>query len=103
MNPNRSPIDPAPEDGRGVLYPAKLPRFMRDGPGAESVHLVPWFWVPRWQLPAGESARQEILPFPAATLTIAEDGVSLTGPSTQLIQQVLPGTGWALGVGLRPE
>ena len=95
-------MDPAPEDGRGVLYPAKLPRFMRYGPGAESAHLVQWFWVPRWQLPAGESVRQEILPFPAANLTIADDGVSLTGPSTRLIHKVLAGTGWALGVLLQP-
>ena len=80
-----------------MLYPAKLPRFMRYGPGAESAHLVQWFWVPRWQLPAGESVRQEILPFPAANLTIADDGVSLTGPSTRLIHKVLAGTGWALG------
>jgi len=102
MNPRQPPIEPAPEDGRGVLYPAKLPHFTRYAAGEEYAHLVQWFWVPRWQLPDGESLRQEILPFPAANLTIAHDGVLLTGPSTRLIHRVLSGAGWALGLLLQP-
>lgn len=85
-----------------MLYPSKLPRFTRYRAGPECAHLVQWFWVPRWQLPDGESVRQEILPFPAANLTITRDGVSLTGPSTRLIHQVLSGSGWALGLLLQP-
>src|SRR5690625_542497 len=96
------PIEPTPEDGRGVLYPAKLPHFTRYAAGEECAHLVQWFWVPRWQLPDGESLRQEVLPFPAANLTIAHDGVALTGPSTRLIHRGLSGAGRALGMLLQP-
>src|SRR5699024_11525754 len=74
----------------------------RNGTGVQTCALPIWFWVPRWQLPDGESLRQEVLPFPAANLTIAHDGVALTGPSTRLIHRVLSGAGWALGMLLQP-
>lgn len=89
-------------DPRGVLYPARLPTFHRDPAPAELGGLVRWFWIPRWQLGAGRTSRQEILPFPASNLVVAPSGVSLAGPTSAASHRDLRGSGWAVGMLLRP-
>lgn len=89
-------------DGRGVLFPARLPSFHRVPVSDPVSALVHWFWIPRWRLAPGTSSRQEVLPFPASNLVIEPDGVSLVGPTTGASHRVLTGEGWAVGALLRP-
>ena len=89
-------------DGRGVLYPTKLPSFHR-APAHEDIDAwIRWFWVPRWELPPGRTSRQTVLPFPASNLVVQSDSVRLHGPTTGVSHQDLRGRGWAVGASLRP-
>ena len=90
------------DDSRGILHPTRLPWFHRFPVPAELRELVRWIWVARWQLPAGEVSKQEVLPFPASNLVVETNGVTLTGPSTEISTRILRGTGWAVGALLRP-
>lgn len=89
-------------DGRGVLYPTRLPTFHRVEPPAGFREAVRWFWIPEWDIPAGRSSRQELLPFPAANLVVGPEGVSVSGPTTRVSHRDLRGKGWAVGALLRP-
>ncbi|MBO3724657.1 AraC family transcriptional regulator [Actinomyces bowdenii] len=89
-------------DGRGVLYPGRLPDFHREPAPPELAETVRWFWVPCWDLPPGVSSRQEVLPFPAANLVVEPEGVRLYGPTTGVSVRVLEGRGWAVGALLLP-
>lgn len=89
-------------DRRGILYPASLPTFHREPAPAELEELVRWFWIPRWDLAPGQTTRQQVLPFPAANLVVAPDGVSLAGPTSRVSHRDLRGRGWAVGALLRP-
>lgn len=91
-----------PSDGRGVLYPAKLPSFHRERAPEGVRELVRWFWIPRWDIAPGRSSRQELLPFPASNLVVEPGGVSLSGPATGASHRDLRGRGWAVGALLRP-
>lgn len=89
-------------DGRGILYPTKLPSFHRE-PAHEGFDAwIRWFWVPRWELSPGRTSRQRVLPFPASNLVVEWDGVKLHGPTTGVSHQDLRGRGWAVGASLRP-
>ncbi len=90
------------EDGRGILYPTRLPSFHREPAPAELDGLIRWFWIPRWKLVPGRSSRQELLPFPASNLVVQPEGVSLAGPTTGASHRDLRGSGWAVGALLRP-
>ncbi|WP_285040984.1 helix-turn-helix domain-containing protein [Plantibacter sp. LMC-P-059a] len=89
-------------DPRGVLYPARLPTFHRVEAPAELSGLVRWFWIPEWRLAPGRTSRQELLPFPASNLVVGPDAVTLAGPTTSASHRDLTGTGWAVGMLLRP-
>jgi len=89
-------------DGRGVLYPARLPTFHRISASSELQDLVRWFWIPRWNIASGRSSRQEILSFPASNLVVEPSRVSLSGPTTAASYRDLRGRGWAVGALLRP-
>lgn len=90
------------EDGRGILYPTRLPSFHREPVSVELAGLIRWFWIPRWRLAPGRSSRQELLPFPASNLVVQPEGVSLAGPTTGASHRDLRGAGWAVGALLRP-
>lgn len=92
---------PSPDE-RGVIFPQKVPSLTRHSPREGCADLVQWFWVPRWRVPAGQIHRQELLPFPAANLTVESSGLTITGPTTRATQIDLRGEGWALGVLLQP-
>ena len=89
-------------EDRGILYPAMLPTFHRAPAPSRVSDFVRWFWIPRWNLPPGKTARQEILPFPASNLVVMPEGVTLTGPTTGASHRELRGAGWAVGALLRP-
>jgi hypothetical protein len=89
-------------DHRGVLYPARLPTFVRLPPPAEVAALVRWFWIPEWRIAAGRVSRQHLIPFPASNLVVEPHAVGLSGPATRRSHRDLTGTGWAVGALLRP-
>ena len=89
-------------DGRGVLYPARLPSFHREPAPEDLRELVRWFWIPRWDLAPGRTSRQELLAFPASNLVVEPGGVSLSGPALGVSHRDLRGRGWAVGALLRP-
>jgi len=86
----------------GILFPGALPEFHRREPAAGLEHLVRWYWIARWSLPEGAVSVQRVLPFPAANLVVAPSGVTLSGATTRVSSRDLTGTGWVLGVLLRP-
>lgn len=89
-------------DGRGILYPARLPTFTRLSPPADVAHLVVHFWIPEWSLPPGRVSRQHVISFPASNLVVEPGLVGLAGPTTRRSHRDLSGTGWAVGALLRP-
>ena len=89
-------------DGRGILYPARLPTFQRFPAPDDLADRIRWFWIPQWQLAPGRTSRQNILPFPASNLVVEPTGVALSGPTTGASHRDLRGSGWAVGALLRP-
>lgn len=89
-------------DPRGVLHPARLPAFARLAPGPELQELVAWFWRVDWDLAAGRTLRQELLPFPLLNLVVQPRSVTLCGPATGSSHKDLSGRGWAVAALLRP-
>ncbi|MCP2031105.1 AraC-like DNA-binding protein [Okibacterium sp. HSC-33S16] len=89
-------------DGRGILYPTRLPTFTRSPAPDDLSALIRWFWIPQWRLAPGRSSRQEVLPFPASNLVVESAGVALSGPTTGASHRDLQGSGWAVGALLRP-
>lgn len=90
------------DDGRGVLYPTRLPSFHREAAPPELAGLVRWFWIPEWRLAPGRTSRQEVLAFPASNLTVESAGITLSGPTTRRSHRDLHGRGWGVGALLRP-
>lgn len=90
------------EDGRGILFPARLPTFHREPAPTGIEGLVRWFWIPLWDIAPGRVSRQNILPFPASNLVVDAAGVGLSGPTTGPSFRDLSGKGWAVGALLRP-
>lgn len=89
-------------DGRGVLYPARLPEFERILPPEHMQQYVSWFWISRWELAAGRSSRQQLLPFPLMNVVVQPEGVTVSGPSNGASHKDLRGSGWAVAALLRP-
>lgn len=87
---------------RGVLYPDALPTFHRFAPDDSVADRVRHFWLPEWDLPDGVVSRQTILGYPATSLVVHPDRVTLSGPSMALGHQDLTGRGWVVGAQLRP-
>ncbi|MFB9376847.1 helix-turn-helix domain-containing protein [Kineococcus gynurae] len=89
---------------RGIVYPARLPRFERFPAPPEAADRCRWFWVPRWDLPPGRTSRQQVVGFPALNLVVQSGEpvtVELAGPTTRAGHRDLVGTGWAVGALLR--
>lgn len=92
----------APGDGRGVLYPTRLPQFSRYPAPLPVADRVAWFWIPEWDLPRGRSSRQLLIAFPASNLIVEGASVLVSGPTTRVSHRDLVGRGWAVGALLRP-
>ncbi|KHK98484.1 AraC family transcriptional regulator [Microbacterium mangrovi] len=91
-----------PDATRGALYPERLPEFTRVPATGDTAELVEWFWIPVWDLPAGERSPQRTLAYPAANLVVEDDTLTLWGPSSRVARRDLTGRGWAVGALLRP-
>jgi AraC-like DNA-binding protein len=91
-----------PLDGRGILYPARLPTFHRVPAPAHLQNRIRWFWIPQWRVAPGRTSRQSVLPFPASNLVVYPDAVTLAGPTTRVSHRDLTGCGWVVGALLRP-
>lgn len=59
-------------------------------------------WWVRWCLPPGEVTHQRVLGYPAFNLVVMNHAAALYGPDPKLQVRSLSGTGWALGLLLRP-
>lgn len=92
----------ADQDGRGVLYLARLPRFARYPAPAPIADRVAWFWIPEWDLAPGRTSRQHLIAFPACNLVVEGAQVGIAGPTTRSSYRDLVGRGWAVGALLRP-
>lgn len=90
------------DPNRGVLHPARLPRFTRLPAKGRVADLAQWFWIPEWNLPAGESSPQQTLGYPAANLVVEGSEVTLWGATTRAAVRVLRGRGWVVGALLTP-
>ncbi len=89
-------------NGRGILYPTRLPTFHREPAPTDMNDLIRWFWIPQWDLAPGRTSRQELLPFPASNLVVQPVDIILAGPTTGRSHRDLEGDGWAVGALLRP-
>jgi len=89
-------------DGRGVLYPSRLPEFQRIVPPEHLQQHVSWYWISRWDIAPGRLSRQHLLPFPLMNLVVQPEGVTISGPSSGASHRDLRGTGWAVAALLRP-
>lgn len=89
-------------DGRGVLYPARLPEFERVLPPENLSDRVYWFWISRWNVAPGRISRQQLLPFPLMNLVVQTSGTTLSGPPSGASHRDLSGKGWAVAALLRP-
>ena len=88
---------------RGHLNPGargvELDRFELEPSLSELVRHV---WLVRWRLPPGELTHQRVLTYPTFNLVMMDGGAALYGPDPKLQVRTLSGTGWALGLLLRP-
>lgn len=87
---------------RGVLYPSRLPTFTRLEPEPQLAELVVHYWIPEWDIAAGRTSRQQVLPYPASNLVVEAGRLTLHGPGTERSHRDLTGRGWAVGAMLRP-
>lgn len=90
-------------ESKGHLNPGApgvaLERFE---PDPALTDLVRHVWLARWHLSPGEVAHQRVLTYPTFNLVITDGVAVLYGPDSKLQVRALSGTGWALGLLLRP-
>lgn len=60
------------------------------------------FWIPTWDVPAGQEAPQRVLQYPVCLLVIAHDYARFYGVAPGFSETTLRGQGWAVGVMLQP-
>jgi len=92
--PTRGPLP-----GSGTRAGVQLLRFAVDDGAAALVRHV---WVPLWSLPPGERVVQELLQYPGGNVVVMADEAGFYGVDTGLGTRALEGTGWGVGVMLRP-
>lgn len=86
-------LDPAHRAAIHMSRPAADPEF---------AGLARRFWMPVWQVPAGEVYTQRVLQYPVCLLVITADYARFYGPSSGLASTPLSGAGWAAGVMFEP-
>jgi len=74
----------------------------RPATSAEFAGLVRRFWIPVWQVPAGEVFTQRVLQYPVCLMVVTDDYARFYGPATGLSSTPLTGDGWAAGVMFEP-
>jgi AraC-like DNA-binding protein len=83
----------------GPASPVSIERRAATGRAALFVR---HYWLPRWNLPAGATLRQDVLEYPTANLVVEAETASLFRAHRGLGSRTLEGSGWAFGVLLRP-
>jgi AraC-like DNA-binding protein len=98
----------APEpagDDRGILHPRAGQQAFTVARHAVSAPLAPfvaYLWTVEWDVPAGRSHEQRILPNPAVHLSFQPDRARLTGPLRhRAFREVLRGRSRVVGVRFR--
>ncbi|SEB02904.1 helix-turn-helix domain-containing protein [Leifsonia sp. 21MFCrub1.1] len=79
--------------------PVAIARRAADG---RSALFVRHYWLPRWQLADGATVRQDVLEYPTANFVVEERSAALYRAGRGRGSRTLEGSGWALGVLLRP-
>jgi AraC-like DNA-binding protein len=108
---------PVERDSRGILDPWLLRervQLTRYPPGPALDGLVDRFWAVRWDLPAGQSHRQQVLTHPGANISVGHANAApgqrepgpvearLNGVARGLTSSLLVGSGWAVAAMTRP-
>jgi AraC-like DNA-binding protein len=108
---------PVERDSRGILDPWLLRervQLTRYPASPALAGLVDRFWAVRWDLPAGQSHRQQVLTHPGANISVghanARAGQRAAGPvearlngvARGLTSRLLVGSGWTLAAMTRP-
>jgi len=75
----------------------------REAPSEDLAAFVDGFWSVRWDLEAGASFEQEILPYPCVNLSTAAGGFEVHGPGTQRFAAQLTGRGYVCGTKFTPS
>ncbi|MEW5851784.1 MAG: helix-turn-helix domain-containing protein [Myxococcota bacterium] len=94
-----------PSDVKGILDPRGASgRFTlaRHAPCPELAVFVEHHWIVRWNIPAGETFRQETLPFPSVHLVFQAGASGLQGVMTRRFTTDLVGRGQVVGTKFKP-
>jgi len=86
-------------DSAGARKHYQLERYQ---PSAELTPFIEYFWIVRWDLPAGESYTTEILPFPNVNISITDQESTITGVVTAKFTYQLTGAGTIVGAKFLP-
>lgn len=95
----------AAQGTRGILNPHRAFRHFsleREPGPPDLAAFVENFWSVRWELEAGQSFAQEVLPYPCANLSLEDGRFLLHGPCTQRFAAHLAGEGVVSAVKFTP-
>lgn len=87
---------------RGELTPDSRVPITRIAPPDWAAHAVRHTWIVEWDLSPGEVLRQGALNYPALNLVAEPGRLAVYGPTTAAATRTLEGSGWAVGLLLRP-
>lgn len=90
----------------GILNPSEgFNHFSleREAPSDDLAAFIEGFWIVRWDLDAGASFEQEILPYPCVNLSTGAAGFEVHGPGTQRFVAQLTGRGHVCGTKFTPS
>lgn len=74
----------------------------RLAPPADLEPMARRYWLPVWDVPAGEESVQQVLQYPVCLLVVATEYARFYGVVRGLSRTVLAGRGYAVGVMLQP-
>lgn len=99
-----APVNPPSRNpaSRGELTPDPRVPLTRIAPPESAAHAVRHVWIAEWRLPPGEASRQLVLGYPALNLVVEPSRIAVYGPTTAASTRTLEGSGWGVGVLLRP-
>ena len=90
-------------ESRGHLNPGdpdvRLQRLPLDGRLGELARHV---WIGRWDIPGGQTRRQQVLTYPGCNIAVMPSEAALHGPALKLSNRDLRGKSWVVGVLLQP-
>lgn len=76
--------------------------LVRVAPAHDLTDLVDWHWVITWDLPAGATYTQRVIPHPVGNVVAEDAGFLAHAMPTGLFERTLTGTGSVVGTKLRP-